>query len=49
VPIVFVTGHGDDDARTQALAAGAITVLHKPIDEAILLDAITTALGPLSP
>ena len=49
LPIVFVTGHGDDGARDQALAAGAIAVLHKPIDEGMLLDAIKSALGPLSP
>ena len=49
LPIVFVTGHADEDARTQALAAGAIAVLQKPLDEEILLDAVNTALGPTGP
>ena len=49
LPIVFVTGHGDEDARMRALGAGAIAVLPKPLDEEMLLDAIKRALGPLSP
>jgi len=38
-------GHGDDDARQQAMAAGAVDVLYKPLDERVLLDAIERALG----
>ena len=49
LPIVFITGHADEDARTQALAAGAIAVLQKPLDEEVLLAAVDTALGPSSP
>jgi len=49
LPIVFVTGHADEDARTQALAAGAIAVLQKPLDEEVLLAAVNTALGLSSP
>jgi FixJ family two-component response regulator len=49
LPIVFVTGHADEDARTQALAAGAIAVLQKPLDEEVLLAAVNTALGPPGP
>jgi FixJ family two-component response regulator len=45
LPIVFVTGHGDEDARAQALATGAVDVLFKPIDQAVLVDAIERALG----
>jgi FixJ family two-component response regulator len=45
LPIVFITGHGDDDARQQGLAAGAVDVLYKPLDERVLLDAIERALG----
>ena len=46
LPIVFVTGHADEEARAQALAGGAIAVLQKPLDEEILLEAIRRALGP---
>jgi FixJ family two-component response regulator len=46
LPIVFVTGHLDEEARAQALAGGAIAVLQKPLDEEMLLGAIKSALGP---
>jgi FixJ family two-component response regulator len=49
VPIVFITGHGDEDVRTQALATGAVDVLFKPIDESALLRAIERALGERTP
>ena len=45
LPILFVTGHADDDARHQALTAGAIAVLQKPLDESILLAEVKRALG----
>ncbi len=45
LPIVFITGHGDEDIRAQALASGAVDVLFKPLDETILLGAIERALG----
>jgi FixJ family two-component response regulator len=44
IPIVFITGHGDDTIRPRLLARGAVECLFKPFSEAALLDAITTAL-----
>ena len=44
IPIIFITAHADDDARTQALAAGAVDFLYKPFREEELLNAIDTAL-----
>jgi FixJ family two-component response regulator len=44
IPIVFITSHGDDDARSRALAAGAVEFLYKPFREEALLNAIHTAL-----
>jgi FixJ family two-component response regulator len=44
IPIVFVTAQGNDDARRQALQAGAVAFLHKPVSEADLLGAVGTAL-----
>ena len=44
VPIVFITSHADDDARAQALGAGAVAFLYKPFREQELLEAIDTAL-----
>jgi FixJ family two-component response regulator len=43
-PIVFITGHGDEDVRSQAMASGAVDVLDKPLDETVLLTAIERAL-----
>jgi FixJ family two-component response regulator len=45
LPIVFITGHGGEEVRTQGLRAGAVAVLFKPIDEEALLAAIEKALG----
>jgi FixJ family two-component response regulator len=45
LPIVFITGHGDDTVRTQTLAAGAVEVLYKPVDDTLLLAAIEQALA----
>ena len=44
LPIVFISGHGDEDVRAQALDAGAVEVLYKPLDETTLLAAIDQAL-----
>jgi len=45
LPIVFITGHGDVDTRREAAAAGAVDVLEKPVDEAILFRALDRALA----
>ncbi|WP_175032483.1 response regulator transcription factor [Burkholderia lata] len=45
LPIVFVTGHGDIGKTVDAMRAGATDFLPKPVDEAVLLDAIARALG----
>ena len=44
IPIVFITSHGDDNARTRALEAGAVDFLYKPFREEALLSAIDRAL-----
>jgi len=45
LPVVFITGHGNDAEREQALAQGAIDVLDKPLDHVVLLAAIERALA----
>jgi FixJ family two-component response regulator len=45
LPIVFITGHADRAAQAQALAAGAVDVLLKPLNAEDLLAAIERALG----
>jgi FixJ family two-component response regulator len=44
VPIVFLTGHGDIPASVQAMKAGAVEFLTKPVDERELLQAIQEAV-----
>jgi FixJ family two-component response regulator len=44
IPVIFITAHGDEEARAQALAAGAVAFLHKPFSEDALLSAIEMAL-----
>jgi FixJ family two-component response regulator len=46
IPIIFITSHVDDEARAQALAAGAVAFLSKPCREEDLLTAIEVALMP---
>ena len=44
MPIVFLTGHGDIPASVQAIKAGAVEFLTKPVDEQKLLQAIDEAI-----
>jgi len=44
IPIVFLTGHGDIPASVQAMKAGAVSFLTKPVNERELLDAIREAI-----
>jgi FixJ family two-component response regulator len=43
IPVIFITAHGDAEARARALGAGAIRFLQKPFDDQELLDAIRMA------
>lgn len=45
IPIVFITAHSDDRIVPRLLERGAVACLYKPLSEAALLDAVTTALG----
>ena len=40
MPIIFITGHGDVPMSVQAMKAGAVEFLTKPIDDVALLGAI---------
>jgi FixJ family two-component response regulator len=44
IPIIFITAHGDEEMRLQAMRAGAVRFLAKPFDGAILLDSVRVAL-----
>jgi len=45
IPIIIVTAQGEDTARTEVLAAGAVAFLNKPFQEEVLLGAINSAIG----
>ena len=45
VPVIFITAHGDEAARSQALKNGAVDYLLKPFHEEALLHAIHAALN----
>jgi FixJ family two-component response regulator len=44
MPIIFITGHGDVPQSVQAMKAGALEFLTKPIDNDELISAIRNAL-----
>ena len=44
LPIIFITGHGDVPMTVQAMKAGAIEFLTKPLKDDVLLDAIRSAI-----
>ena len=44
IPMVFLTGYGDVPTSVQAMKAGAVDFLTKPVDEDELLEAIGRAL-----
>nr|WP_284698999.1 response regulator transcription factor [Sphingomonas lycopersici] len=43
-PIVFLTGHGDIPMTVQAMKAGAVDFLTKPVRDQSLLDAVTAGI-----
>jgi two-component system, LuxR family, response regulator FixJ len=48
VPIIFISAHGDELTRSQALKAGAVDFLQKPFREQSLIRAIS-ACGGIDP
>jgi FixJ family two-component response regulator len=42
--VVFITAHDDARAKREAMALGAIDFLLKPLDDAVLLDAVQRAV-----
>lgn len=44
-PVVFLTGHGDITMSVQAMKAGAVDFLTKPVRDQTLLDAVSAAIA----
>ena len=45
IPTIFITAHGDEDMRFQALRDGAVEFLPKPFDDEVLIETIRAALN----
>jgi FixJ family two-component response regulator len=44
IPTIFITAHGDENLRLQAMRGGAVKFMVKPFDCAILLESVRAAL-----
>ena len=45
IPIIVITAHDGDDARADAMAAGAVGFIRKPFEDETLLSLIDAALA----
>jgi FixJ family two-component response regulator len=45
LPVVMITAHDQAETREECIAAGAAAYLRKPLDERLLLNAISAALS----
>jgi len=45
IPTIFITAHGDEKMRMQAMRGGAVKFLAKPFDGEVLIEAVRVALG----
>ena len=43
-PVIFLTGHGDIEMTVQAMKAGAVDFLTKPVRDQTLIDAVVSAI-----
>ena len=44
IPTIFITAHGDEEMRLQAMRGGAVKFMVKPFDCAALLESVRVAL-----
>lgn len=45
MPVIFIVGGGDATRRAMALAAGAFAYIERPVEEAALIRAVSSALA----
>jgi FixJ family two-component response regulator len=48
IPTIFITAHGDEKMRMQALRAGAVEFMAKPFDDEALLESVRAALETIA-
>ena len=46
LPVIFITAHDEVGVREQALVAGAVAFLRKPVNDQIFLKAVQAAMRP---
>ncbi|MFC1650881.1 response regulator [Candidatus Latescibacterota bacterium] len=44
IPVIFVTGHQDEDERSKGLGLGAVDYITKPVDPEIVLEKVRAHL-----
>ena len=44
IPTIFITAHGDEKMRLQAMRGGAVKFLAKPFDATVLLESVRVAV-----
>lgn len=44
IPTIFITAHGEEDLRLQAMRGGAVKFMVKPFDGSLLLESVRAAL-----
>jgi FixJ family two-component response regulator len=44
IPTIFITAHGDEEMRFQALRGGAVEFMPKPFDDEVLIESVQAAL-----
>jgi FixJ family two-component response regulator len=49
LPVVVITAHDQPETREECIAAGAAAYLRKPLDDRLLLNAISAALSKPAP
>ena len=45
VPVIVLTGHDTPESHERVMAAGAVAYLRKPVDDKLLLETISAAVG----
>jgi FixJ family two-component response regulator len=48
LPVVVITAHDEPETRQQCLSTGARAYLRKPLEDRLLLNAISAAMRPVS-
>jgi FixJ family two-component response regulator len=48
LPVIFITGHHDDEVQRKAMEEGAVALMYKPFDPGDLLAVVNRAMNDCS-